>query len=462
MKRTAPDDTRPPLEDAVAEALLPLEVTLGVILPHCEVRVLATLVSRVCRLFAEKWPLAVRVANEFTCFGWKGLHAQIARCVNLVEFDTRCALFSYVSRGRLVGPVSLAGLGATIPTFRHLTRLKLNNNYAHDDWLQTLTALEYLDLDDAPNVTGECFQHLKSLTTLKGYFCGDLATLAHLHGSLTYLNIRPRPLDDRHLAPLTRLQCLHINASANPGNTVTDAGIRCLTQLTRLDCIGTPFLTDYGLEPLVRLKRLHVGRNRNVMGAASSLTLALTHLIILGDGRFLPECLARLTKLTYLRIDPWLVNADYDHSIACLTNLVELHVPNINSITDVAIRPLRKLRVLAMSDAMTDDGLRACGARLTELQLGRNQYVTNKGIACLTRLTRLSLGENDSPLVDNGCLVTLTKLKVLRLENNRLITRDGLTHLTRLRVFDAGENYACWNYMSDDVDNSHVRRKLAF
>ena len=118
--------------------------------------------------------------------------------------------------------------------------------------------------------------------------------------------------------------------------------------------------------------------------------------------------------------------------------LIELNLWRNNKITDNSLKTLTNLTKLNLvrNNIITDNGLKTL-TNLTELNLSNNNTITNNGLKTLTNLTELDLTRNN--MITNNGLNTLTNITSLYLWNNNIITNNGLktlTNLTELKLWD--------------------------
>lgn len=245
------------------------------------------------------------------------------------------------------------------------------------------TPLRYL-------AAGSCIK--TAPTSLTGLYLDSCSIIENLYAltNLTKLILCDGvPINDTIISQMTTLRHLEVEDDV----TITDAGIRGLTNLTYLD-IDVINVTSHGFSRMTNLTELYT------CGPDVSSISTLVNLIRLGvEGGALTSVddLLLLTNLTDLSVS-YSMN---DNILSKLTWLKKLWLEGDN-VTDHGLSTLTNLSYLCISDT----------------------YVTSYGLSVLTSLTSLSV---DDHFDDISALTGLTSLSMVL-----NLTVTNLTNLTNL------------------------------
>lgn len=300
----------------------------------------------------------------------------------------------------------------------NLTHLSCDDKCAFtNEGLSSLKHLEHLDCSEIKTITDEGLKNLPNLTNLE---CSNMITitnkgLRYIAKQLRYLRYEYCPnissegikylvnlvsleadnVNDDALIHLTKLTYLNISEITN---SVTDEGIKNLTQLKTLICSDNNHITEQGFKYLTNLINLDYSGNEPL------LVITDTYTLVPFTGA--PVFTKYLSKLKYLTCTGTMIS---DLHLQYLTNLKKLNCYDCPNITNEGIKSLTNLTHLNCSWCanITDEGIMNL-SNLRNLICGRCTGITIKGINHLTNLTDLHCTyspEFDDLLKSRGIIV---------------------------------------------------------
>lgn len=321
--------------------------------------------------------------------------------------------------------------------------------------LPDLIGLAEIEFSGAHKLSPEFIALLPRIPDLRGikvYDAGeqltptDFAPLAQL-GKLEVFELSGgNNFDDaamKHLAGLENLRRLSLNSPR-----ITDAGVRELGRLKKLEQLTLPFNTATGasLDLLAGapLQTLSLGRLDD-SGAAHLRLFPLLRELNCNEATLTSAGLAHLAGLRRLeQLDLNNARKLTDDGFAPLARLVSLRRFNAmgTSLGDRAVRQLAGLNVLDNlslgSSALTDAGMRSIGdlVGLSLLQISKDAtQVTDRGLEFFWRLHRLQQLWLDAPNVTGSGFAPLTELAGLHslyLERATGLTDAAFPHLAEV------------------------------
>lgn len=328
-------------------------------------------------------------------------------------------------------PITGRGLQA-IDGLKSLKELRIESENLYDAGLAHLAGLKSLEILwlRAGRITDKGLSHLAKLTRLKELrlLCPrvhgpGLAHLAELP-SLTFLSImggsvKGSTFGDEampYVAKYSSLSELYLGE-------LTNAGLAQLSNLTGIEELGCPNITDKGLvylKAIPSLKRLNLRETRVT-------DRGLTHL-------------KDMSSLEYLNLPESTTDKGLAH-LADLSNLKRLYIPS--RITDEGLRQLAKLNSLEelqiSGEGITDDGMSHVAklVNLKKLYLGNYCSVTNAGLAKLTPLKSLKILHLPPKVTISGLAQLNALPDLIDLEAHRSFVQDysglNIAGLTKLR-----------------------------
>jgi hypothetical protein len=302
------------------------------------------------------------------------------------------------------------GVDFSCPSWRHKL---LNFDVSNFSLVEKhTTIIEYLGIDEIEEkfvniVCNYYFFEKKLCETLDDdimrFFCRHWIFSGEGKWLLNWKNYGyAKKITDIYLIKLNEyLQLKNLDIPFN--EKVTNDGVKCLTDLTRLSIWDTK-VTDDGIKNLTKLTILHA--NGTEITDEGSKGKHLTNLTTLN------VCCTNIT----------------DESVKYLTNLTNLNI-QYTCVTDEGSRGkfLTKLTTLhAPGTKITDEGSK--GKQLTKLTALEANYtkITDDSIKCLINLT--SLGASDTKITDEG-IKYLKNLTYLQASDTK-ITDEGIKCLT--------------------------------
>lgn len=272
--------------------------------------------------------------------------------------------------------------GVALRHIEHMTRMRhldLTTVSVHDDDLEHLSKmidLRVLRLDRTP-ITGEGLRYLEDLEKLEelnlDFSNVNDDAMKHLENlkSLTALSlVLQKPLTDAgvaHLAGLTNMRLLIFAQHAEATDKITDKGLthlRGMTQLRYLHLAATQ-ITDDGVASISHLKNLDTlylstidditDRSLKTVGQLGKLQFLdvnSPNLSPAGLGH-----LVNLSRLTFIHVDPDMLNAQSISSLQALGSLRTLAIshgdrPSVESLS--LLTQLRNLKHLELQNANID------------------------------------------------------------------------------------------------------------
>ncbi|KAL9651092.1 hypothetical protein ABK040_002809 [Willaertia magna] len=282
--------------------------------------------------------------------------------------------------------------------YLHFLHCKLN-----DDCLNYLNNLEELKFRNCKEITGECLQNFKKLSTLQ----------VHRENKNNFVN---------YIEDLINLKYLLIHCLGSLNNPNFMKNIINLEYLS----IDLEYVPNKNIKYLENIKYLNNLKTFNVYGDGEFSSL----------GEY-ERYFSNLTNLTELR-----VNYIYDFSGICLLNLINLEKLNISSteVIDEYLLNLNKLKELNISNCRNIKGncLKNMNC-LTTLHIESRNNINYESLLGLTNLKTLNCAHN-SDITDEYYLMNLKKLTTLNVSNCENITGKcfvSLTNVTELRITDS-------------------------
>lgn len=376
-----------------------------------------------------------------------------------------------------VTTINITGKGLqAIRRLKSLRELRIESEILGDAGLSHLAGLKSLEILwlRAEKITDEGLSHLAKLTRLKELLLlcprvhgPGLAHLAELP-SLTFLSImggsvKGSTFGDKampYAAKLSSLKELHL------GRELTNAGLAQLSNLTGIEELYCPNITDKGLvylKGIASLKRLNVRGTRVTdrglthlkdMSSLESLTLpesttdkGLAHVADLSNLKrlYIPSRitdeglrhLANLNSLEELQIYGEGITDDGMSHVVKLVNLKKLYLENC-SVTNAGLAkltPLKSLKILHLPPKVTISGLAQLNALPDLINLEAHssfvQDYSGLNIAGLTNLRWLAFWSGPTLRDDDlACLANLKRLEWLII--NGKISDAGMAHLAGL------------------------------
>jgi hypothetical protein len=314
------------------------------------------------------------------------------------------------------------------------------NRNVSKDILQKLRSLKKLKLMAHTSIKSK---QLSLVTRLKELVLGMDSIDSHGIGDygidalpfLTNLTILRIPYFKRVGNNLSNLINLHTLDISN--TSLSDSNISMLTNLTTLNMSSTAYIKGWSLVNMTNLRVLCL---RDECGFEPSY---LTHLISL-DTLYLDDNLdagynvyvSKMTQLTTLGIDGSRDGSPYiqETSLEKLTNLTTLNMKRNCNISGHAIRFLTKLTTLSLMDNQRVlYGHIKTNTSITNLRLGRNPIIHS--LPGLENIKTLDLRFNVKFISTNlSCMISLTDLS---LSSNCIINDEDvlpLINLTKLNV----------------------------